>query len=84
MILAKAPLRVSFFGGGSDIPAFYEKHGGSTLSTTIDKYVYVSVMYTPNRHIKVSYTQQEIVKRPEDIHQAIMHTIAKYIRKNIW
>lgn len=85
MILSKAPLRVSFFGGGSDIPTFYEKHGGSTLSTTIDKYVYVSVMYTPKRHIKVSYTQQEIVKRPEDIKHDIVRNVLLFfgVRSNI-
>lgn len=85
MILSKAPLRVSFFGGGSDIPAFYESHGGSTLSTTIDKYVYVSVMYTPKRHIKVSYTKQEIVKRPEEVKHDIVRNVLLYfgVRSNI-
>ena len=43
MILVRTPLRISFAGGGSDIPAFYEKHGGCVLSTTIDKYVYLSM-----------------------------------------
>ncbi|MDR2846108.1 MAG: hypothetical protein LBV63_02380 [Candidatus Methanoplasma sp.] len=43
MIVTRTPLRVSFAGGGSDIPEFYEKHGGEVLSTTINKYVYFSV-----------------------------------------
>jgi D-glycero-alpha-D-manno-heptose-7-phosphate kinase len=41
MLIARSPVRVSFFGGGTDVPAYYERHGGAVLSTTIDKYVYV-------------------------------------------
>ncbi len=41
MLIARAPVRVSFFGGGTDLPAYYNLHGGLVLSTTIDKYVYV-------------------------------------------
>lgn len=43
MIITRTPFRVSFCGGGSDLPAFYEKHGGCVLSTGIDKYMYLSV-----------------------------------------
>jgi D-glycero-alpha-D-manno-heptose-7-phosphate kinase len=43
MIVAKAPLRVSFLGGGSDYPAHYEKHGGAVLGSAIDKHVYVAL-----------------------------------------
>lgn len=42
MIVTRTPFRISFSGGGSDIPAFYEKHGGHVVSSTIDKYVYIS------------------------------------------
>ena len=42
MIITRTPLRISFFGGGTDIPAYYEKHGGAVLSTTIDKYQYIT------------------------------------------
>ena len=41
MLIARAPVRVSFFGGGTDLPAYYNRYGGAVLSTTIDKYVYV-------------------------------------------
>ena len=42
MIISRTPLRISFFGGGTDYPVFYkEEHGGAVLSTTINKYSYV-------------------------------------------
>ncbi len=41
MLIARAPVRVSFFGGGTDLPAYYEQHGGAVLSAAIDKYFYV-------------------------------------------
>ncbi len=40
MIISQTPLRISFFGGGSDLPSFYEKHGGAVLSIAINKYIY--------------------------------------------
>ena len=43
MIISKSPLRVSFFGGGTDLPKFYKKYEGSVLSTAISRYIYVSV-----------------------------------------
>ncbi len=43
MIISKSPLRVSFFGGGTDIPKFYNKYGGTVISTAIKRYIYVSV-----------------------------------------
>ena len=47
MIISRTPFRVSFFGGGTDYPAFYEEHGGAVLSTTINKYGYVICRYLP-------------------------------------
>ena len=41
MLIARAPVRISFAGGGTDLPAFFTKHGGAVVSATIDKYVYV-------------------------------------------
>ena len=43
MIITKTPFRMSFFGGGTDIQEFYDTHGGAVLSTTFDKYCYVTV-----------------------------------------
>lgn len=85
MILAKAPLRVSFFGGGSDIPAHFATWGGATISTAIDKYVYVAVMHTPHNHIKVSYSKQELVTHVDDIQNEIVQCALKFfgIKSNI-
>lgn len=85
MILAKAPLRVSFFGGGSDIPTHFATWGGATISTAIDKYVYVAVMHTPHDHIKVSYSKLECVTDIEDIQNEIVKNALKFfgIKSNI-
>ena len=47
MIITQTPFRMSFFGGGTDYPGFYEKYGGSVISTTFDKYCYVTVRHLP-------------------------------------
>lgn len=47
MVYTKTPFRMSFFGGGTDYPQFFEENGGSVLSTTIDKFCYVSVRHLP-------------------------------------
>jgi D-glycero-alpha-D-manno-heptose-7-phosphate kinase len=85
VILAKAPLRVSFFGGGSDIPAHFSQWGGATISTAIDKYVYVAVMHTPHNHIKVSYSKQELVTNVDDIQNEIVRNALQFfgIKSNI-
>lgn len=85
MILSKAPLRVSFFGGGSDIPTHFSQWGGATISTAIDKYVYVAVMHTPHNHIKVSYSKQECVTDVDDIQNEIVKNTLKFfnIKSNI-
>lgn len=85
MILAKAPLRVSLFGGGSDIPSHYLSFGGETISMAINKYVYVAVSRTPHKHIKLSYSQQELVTNVDDIKNDIVKNVLKYygIESNI-
>lgn len=85
MILAKAPLRVSLFGGGTDIPAFYTKYTGATISMAIDKYVYVTVMHTPHDHVKVTYSKTELVDTAADVKNDIVREALCYfgISKNI-
>ncbi len=47
MVITQTPFRISFFGGGTDFPEFYEKYGGQVLSTSIDKYCYVTARHLP-------------------------------------
>ena len=62
MVISKTPLRISFFGGGTDYPDHVHKYGGAVLSTTINKYIYVTVnrisVISPNKY-KVSYSKLE-------------------------
>jgi D-glycero-alpha-D-manno-heptose-7-phosphate kinase len=61
MVISRTPLRVSFVGGGTDLPRFATEHGGAVVSTTIDKYVYVIVTERFEDDIRVSYSETEIV-----------------------
>lgn len=75
MIITRTPYRLSFFGGGTDYPAWYRAEGGAVLSTTIDKYCYVSVRHLPpffaNRH-RVVWSHIETVSTISEIlHPAV-------------
>lgn len=72
MIISKTPLRVSFCGGGSDLPSFYSRHGGCVLSTAIDKYVYLAIhkSFYPNKYI-LKYSDMERVDSPASIKHPI-------------
>jgi len=75
MIITKTPFRISFFGGGTDYPAWSQDHGGVVLSTSIDKYCYISCRHLPpffeHRH-RIVYSIVENVQRIEDIkHPAV-------------
>jgi len=78
LILAKAPLRISAFGGSSDIPAHYLQWGGATISLAIDKFVYVAVGKTPQNHIKLNYSKQECVTNVDDIQHDIVRNTLKF------
>ena len=81
MIITRTPYRISFFGGGSDYPAWYSKHVGMVLGTTIDKYCWLTVKYNPQRFTspnkyKLSYSVIEDCKELDDIqHPAIRETL---------
>lgn len=63
MIITRAPFRVSFCGGGSDLPSFYEKYGGCVLSTTIRKYMYLTIHKAfDEESITLKYSKTESVK----------------------
>lgn len=72
MIITRAPFRVSFCGGGSDLPSFYEEYGGCVLSTTIKKYMYLTIHpYFNKESIVLKYSKTEIVKDYHDIEHRI-------------
>lgn len=66
MVITRTPLRISFFGGGTDYPVWFREHGGSVLSTTIDKSCYITCRWCPpffDYHSRVSYSRVENVGR---------------------
>lgn len=70
MIITKTPFRMSFFGGGSDMPAFFNENGGSVISTTFDKYCYVNVRHLPPfmpYYSELVYSKIERVNNIDDI-----------------
>ena len=75
MIITKTPFRMSFFGGGTDFPGFYEQHGGAVISSTFDKYCYVTVRHLPRFFeytTQLVYAKMEFVSSSEEIeHPAI-------------
>lgn len=76
MIISRAPFRVSFCGGGSDIPSFYEKYGGCVLSTSIRKYVYLALNPAFDKDsITLKYSQTESVKDYKDIRHVIFRQV---------
>lgn len=75
MIVTKTPLRVSFFGGGSDIPAFYEKNPGLVLSATIDKFIQIAVNLCEPKHVRVVYSELEQV----DSAKQLKHDLARSV-----
>lgn len=82
MIICRTPFRVSFFGGGTDYPVWYQENGGAVLSTTIDKYCYISCRYLPpffpyKHHIV--YSKHERVNDINEIKHPAVREIFKYL-----
>lgn len=77
MIISQTPLRVSFLGGGSDLPSYYRRHGGAVLSTTIDQSVYVTVSRKFDNAVRVSYSRTEEVANASQIeHPLVRESLA--------
>lgn len=86
MILVRAPLRISFMGGGTDIPAFYKQYPGRVISTTIDKYVYLTINHTPLvDSVTARYSKAETVQHPSELEHARIRELLLHlgIEKNI-
>ena len=78
MLISRAPVRISFFGGGTDYPEYFLRHGGAVLATAIDKFSYVTASPFPSHlfdySIRVSYRKVELVKTVEDIFNTVVIT----------
>lgn len=81
MIISKTPLRISFAGGGSDLAAYYNSRPGAVASSTIDKYVYISVNKNNifDDAIRVCYSKTEIVKSVEELEHNIIREALKIV-----
>ncbi|KAA8922795.1 kinase [Thermoplasma sp.] len=67
MIITRTPLRITFVGGGTDLPDFYTKHGGSVVSAAINRYIYIIVNKKFDSKIRISYSKTEIVDTVDEI-----------------
>lgn len=82
MIICKTPLRVSFLGGGTDYPDYFESHGGSVLATAIDKYTYVNATQLTDffqHKIRLSYSKTELVENYEEIQHRVVKEALKLL-----
>ena len=82
MIITSTPLRISFFGGGTDYPVWYREHGGSVLATAIDKNCYITCRHLPpffEFHSRVSYSRVENVARNEAIEHPSVRACLQYL-----
>ena len=85
MIITKTPYRISFFGGGSDYPNWFNKYTGKVLSTTINKHIYLSCRYLPNffdHKYRIVWSKIENVKKINQIKHAAVKNLLKYLKFN--
>jgi D-glycero-alpha-D-manno-heptose-7-phosphate kinase len=82
MIITSTPLRISFFGGGTDYPIWYRQHGGAVLSTTIDKRSYITCRWLPpffEYHSRISYTKVENVNSNDVIQHPSVRACLQFL-----
>lgn len=82
MIITQVPFRISFFGGGTDFPAFYNEHGGKVISISIDKYCYVSVRHLPpffEYNNNLSYSIRELTMTTDKIKHPAIREAMKFL-----
>lgn len=83
MIISRTPFRISFFGGGTDYPAWYRNHGGAVLATTIDKYCYLTCRYLPpffEHRIRVVYSKIENCQAVDEIEHPAVREVLRYLK----
>jgi len=82
VIMSRTPFRVSFFGGGTDYPEWYRRHGGAVLATTIDKYCYLSCRYLPpffDYRYRVVWSKVENRRRAEEIEHPVVRCLIDHL-----
>jgi D-glycero-alpha-D-manno-heptose-7-phosphate kinase len=80
LIIVQTPLRISFFGGGTDFRAFFMQEGGCVLSTAIDKYIFVTIKQRFDRKLRIGYTQTEMVDEIDQIHHELIRESLRVTR----
>ncbi len=83
MIISRTPFRLSFFGGGTDYPAWYRKHGGAVLAATIDKYCYITARYLPpffEHRYCIIYSKMEYCQTPDQIEHPAVREVIKFLK----
>jgi len=82
MIITRTPFRISFFGGGTDYPVYYNEHGGSVLSTTINKYCYITCRYLPpffEHNYRIRYSKKEEIRTVDEIQHPSVRECLKFV-----
>lgn len=83
MVISRTPYRVSFFGGGTDYPAWFRENGGAVLTTSIDKYCYISCRHLPpffeHKH-RIVYSKAETVKEISEIQHPSARAVLNYMK----
>lgn len=85
LISSRTPLRVSFFGGGTDYPAYYERHPGAVVGMAIDRYIYVSALRMSDiidYKYRISYSRLERTSCHDDIEHPVVRTVLNYYGVN--
>src|SRR5882762_6217740 len=83
MIISRTPYRISFFGGGTDYPAWYRQNGGAVLAATINKYCYLTCRYLPpffEHRIRVVYSKNESCHKIDEIIHPSVRESLRYLK----
>lgn len=83
MIISRTPYRISFFGGGTDYPGWYMKHGGAVLATSIDKYCYITCRYLPpffEHKSRIVYSKIESCHSIDEIQHPSVREVLRFLK----
>jgi len=79
MIISRTPLRISFVGGGSDLQSYYKYKPGAVVSTSIDKYIYITINKKFDSKIRASYSKTEMVESVDQIEHSLIRECLKIV-----